>query len=720
MHQKRKEQAMETLNVLVERITFLNEKNGYVVLKAKAKGLKDLVTVVGIMGHINVGSVLEIKGSWKVDTKYGKQFQTTEFKEKIPATRKGIEKYLGSGLIHGVGPVNAKRIVAHFGDETIHVLDHQPERLVEVEGIGSKRAIMIKEAWESQKDIKNVMLFLQSHGVSTAYAVKIYKAYGKDSVSIVRENPYRLADDIWGIGFKTADQIAKHMGFENDSPVRIQSGLKYVLSELSGEGHCYAREDQLIKAAMSILDAGEEIVRDSIKKMIENGNIIADKENAIYLPVFYHSEVKVAQKVSEIMVNPSKYKDSDVEKIVKEENRRIQYHEIQLQAIHTAIRSKMMILTGGPGTGKTTTTLAIIKAFEHLGAKVMLCAPTGRAAKRLSETTRRHAKTIHRMLEYKPGEGFQKNKEYPLQCDVLIVDEASMLDIVLTNHLVKALKNDTVLILVGDVDQLPSVGPGNVLKDFISSSCIPVVKLEQIFRQARGSLIITNAHRINDGEFPYLKGRKNRDFFFIESDEPEEIPDKILSLCQKRLPEYFGIDPINDIQILCPMQRGSTGAYQLNQLLQEHLNPQEKMIKYGGTTYRLMDKVMQIRNNYDKNIFNGDIGRITGIDEINRKVYIHFDGLVKEYQDTELDEIVLAYAMTVHKSQGSEYPVVIAPISTQHFMMLQRNLLYTCVTRAKKVLVLIGSKKAIAMAVKNNKVKDRNTLLDTRIIEQNH
>ncbi|RQD70494.1 MAG: ATP-dependent RecD-like DNA helicase [Tindallia sp. MSAO_Bac2] len=706
---------MEIIRGLVERVTYLNEENGYTVIKVKAKGFQDLVTLVGIMGNINVGSVLEVKGNWKVDPQYGKQFQVIEFQEKIPASRRGIEKYLGSGLIHGVGPVNAKRIVGHFGETTIQVLDEEPERLMEVEGIGKKRAVTIQKAWEAQKDIKNVMLFLQSHGVSTAYAVKIYKTYGNESIPIVSENPYRLAEDIWGIGFKTADKIAKHMGFENDSPNRVNAGLEYVLAELSGEGHCYARKQQLTEAAVSILEIDEELVEKGILRMLEAGKIINDLEDSIYLPVFYYSEVKVARKIANLMEGPSRYGQIDVEKQLKEQKHSIKYHDIQIKAIHKAIGSKMMVLTGGPGTGKTTTTLAIIKTFEQLKAKVMLCAPTGRAAKRLSETTRREAKTIHRMLEFKPGEGFKKNQDHPLNCDVLIVDEASMLDIVLTNNLIRALKNDTVLIFVGDVDQLPSVGPGNVLKDIIASGCIPVVKLERIFRQARGSLIITNAHRINQGDFPYLKGRRNRDFFYMESDDPEEIPEKIVSLCNKRLPQYYGIDPIDDIQILCPMQRGSTGAFQLNQLLQERLNPQDKKINYGGTQFRLQDKVMQIRNNYDKNVYNGDIGRVTGVDEVNRKIFVNFDGLVKEYQDSEMDEIVLAYAMTVHKSQGSEYPVVIAPLTTQHFMMLQRNLLYTCVTRAKKILVLIGSKKAIAMAVKNNKVEDRNTWLARRI-----
>ena len=705
---------METVKALVERITYQNLENGYCVLKVKMPGQRDLITFVGTMGSVNVGAVLEARGTWKTDSRFGRQFEVTEYREKVPATLHGLEKYLGSGLIKGVGPVNAKRIVRFFREETMEVLENNPERLMEIPGIGAKRATMIRDAWEEQKEVKNVMLFLQSHGVSTAYAVKIYKTYREKSVSLVQENPYRLAEDIWGIGFKTADKIASNLGFSHDNPARIKAGIHYVMNELSGDGHCYATSDELTHAGAKILDVTSEQMLEGMGQLIEEKKLMETDEGELYLPVFYHSEEGVARRIAGMLQRPSPFQLTEAA-ILQRLPQKITYDEIQQQAVITAIQSKCMVLTGGPGTGKTTTTMAILSVFESLGARIQLCAPTGRAAKRLAETTRREAKTIHRMLEFKPGEGFKKNEEHPLSCDVLIIDEASMLDIMLTYHLVKALREEAVLIFVGDVDQLPSVGPGNVLKDLIASQCIAVVQLKRIFRQARGSLIITNAHRINQGDFPYLSGKGRRDFFYLEADDPETIPGQILELCQKRLPAYYRIDPIQDIQILCPMQRGSTGTHQLNRLMQETLNPQTNTIQFGQTVYRLHDKVMQIRNNYDKNVYNGDIGRISGIDQVNRVVYIHFDGQTVEYQLSEMDEVVLAYAMTVHKSQGSEYPIVIAPLTTQHFMMLQRNLLYTCVTRAKKVFVLIGSKRAIAMAIKNNRVTQRNTRLDQRL-----
>jgi exodeoxyribonuclease V alpha subunit len=702
---------METVKALVERITYQNHDNGYCVIKVKMSKVKDLVTFVGILGSVNVGSVLEAKGCWKTDTRFGRQFVVQEYRETVPATLQGLEKYLGSGMIKGIGPVNAKRIVQHFKEKTIEVLEETPERLQEIKGIGDSRAAIIRDAWIEQKEVKNVMLFLQSHGVSTTYAVKIFKTYGQSSITAVKDNPYKLADDIWGIGFKTADRIASNLGFTHEDPRRVESGILFVLNELSGEGHCYARKIQLTEACVKTLEVSEELVLDGIHHLCNHKKLISTDDEDIYLPVFYHCETGVARKTIDLMETSSPYAATSDAFIDAKLPTRIEYDEIQRQAVKLAITSKCMVLTGGPGTGKTTTTLAIITIFEALGAKIQLCAPTGRAAKRLSETTRREAKTIHRMLEYKPGEGFKRNENYPLPCDVLIVDEASMLDIVLMYNLMKAVRRETILLLVGDVDQLPSVGPGNVLKDFIHSGCVSVIILKQIFRQAKGSMIIMNAHRINEGQFPSLSGRFKRDFFYIEADDPDTIPDKIVKLCRHRLPAHYHIDPIKDIQVLCPMQRGSTGTHQLNELLQNTLNPQSKKIQFGHTVFRLHDKVMQIKNNYDKNVFNGDIGRISGIDELNRVVYINFDGYTVEYQLSEMDEVVLAYAMTIHKSQGSEYPIVIAPLTTQHFMMLQRNLLYTCVSRAKKAFILIGSKKAIAMAVKNNKVTERNTRL---------
>lgn len=708
---------MEYLSGVVERITYVNEENGFYVIKIKSKGFPDLVTVVGNLASVNVGAAIKLKGDWRHDSKHGKQFSATACQETVPATIAGIEKYLGSGLIKGIGPVNAKRIVKQFKEDTIRVIEEEPDRLVEVEGIGPKRVDMIKKAWQEQKEIKNVMLFLQSNGVSTAYAVKIYKTYGNESINIVKSNPFKLADDIWGIGFRTADKIALQLGFDKNSYERCRSGIIYVLNELSSDGHCYAGRGQLIDETVKMLELDDKLIDSTIDRMIDEKSVILDADDAIYLPAFYFSETGTAKRIREILSLNSMYKSSPPDDIIlklqKEQN--IKYDEVQVEAIKAAALSKFMVLTGGPGTGKTTTTLAIIKVFQKLGARVMLAAPTGRAAKRMSETTGMEAKTIHRLLEFKPPEGYKRNAENPLECDVLIVDETSMVDIILMYNLLKAVSDNTIVILVGDVDQLPSVGAGNVLRDIITSGVVNVVNLKRIFRQAQGSAIITNAHKINKGEFPNLSGGAKSDFFFIEEEDPLKIVETIRSLCVKRLPDYYKVNPVNDIQVLCPMQRGDTGAHNLNTVLQEALNKSDVSIKYGGTLYKLNDKVMQIKNNYDKGVFNGDIGIITSIDTEDRTLLISYDGNEIDYDATELDEVVLSYATTVHKSQGSEYKVVVSPFTMQHYMMLQKNLLYTCVTRAKKVFVLVGTKKAIGMAISNSKIEKRNTMLSLRL-----
>lgn len=708
---------MDYLSGVVERITFINEENGFSVVKIKSKGFSDLVTVVGNIASVNVGAVVSLQGEWKYDSKFGKQFNVHHYKETIPATVAGIEKYLGSGLIKGIGPVNAKRIVKAFKEDTIRVIDEEPDRLIEVPGIGIKRVEMIKEAWQNQKEIKNVMLFLQSHGVSTAFAVKIFKTYGSDSINIVKDNPYRLADDIWGIGFKTADKIAQNMGYDKESYARIRSGVMYALNEFANDGHCFALKDELIKKASELLEVDLEKAETTVKCMLEEKSIMIEGEDAVYLPPFYYSEVGVARRIREITETKSAYSFYNSEDVIENLQREcnIQYDEVQIEAIKNAVVSKFMVLTGGPGTGKTTTTLAIIKAFQRLGAAVLLAAPTGRAAKRMSEATGMEAKTIHRLLEYSPQDGYKKNEDNPLESDVLIIDETSMIDIILMYNLLKAVSNNTVVVLVGDVDQLPSVGAGNVLKDVIESETVTVVRLTRIFRQAQGSAIVTNAHKINHGEYPILKGGKNSDFFFIEEENPEKIVELVRQLCSKRLPGYYKVNPLNDIQVLCPMQKGVVGAQNLNTVLQETLNSCNVSIKYGGTNYKVNDRVMQIKNNYDKNVFNGDMGRITAIDHEEKTVCIKFDDVEVEYDVTELDEVTLAYAVTVHKSQGSEYGFVVAPFTMQHYMMLQRNLLYTCVTRAKKAFVLIGSKKALGYCIRNSKSADRNTKLAERL-----
>lgn len=709
---------MEHLRCVVERITYQNAENGYTVLKTAVKNHKDLVTVVGTMPDTHVGSVLVLEGFWKMDVKYGRQFSVVKWEETLPATVYGIEKYLGSGLIKGVGPKFAKRIVQMFGKDTLDVIEENPDELLKVSGIGKLRVERIKKSWQDQKEIKNIMLFLQSHEVSTAHATKIFKTYGSDSISIVQENPYRLADDIWGIGFKTADMIAEKMGIDKRKFIRLRSGIFYTLNKLSENGHCYAVRDQLIETAVKLLEVDAPELEMTLDEMLRTQDVIREEE-AIYLPPFYFSETGCAKKLLNLLAVKRRVIPDTIRIMsVIQKNTQITYDEIQLQAIQTAVSSKVMVLTGGPGTGKTTTTLGIINAYKMAGCELIMAAPTGRAAKRMSEATGMEAKTIHRLLEYKPPEGYQKNEENPLKGDVLILDECSMIDVMLMYNLLKALPEHMTLVMVGDTDQLPSVGAGNVLKDVISSGKIPVVRLERIFRQAQGSRIIMNAHRINKGEAIDIRGGKDSDFFFAAKDNNEEIVELLVKFCTKNLPQYYHVDPLNDIQVLTPMQKGICGAANLNQILQEALNPTNIFLRRGGTQYRLHDKVMQIRNDYDKEVFNGDIGTISKVDMEDRELTVVFDGREVVYDISELDELVLAYAATIHKSQGSEYPIVVMPVTMSHFVMLQRNLLYTGVTRAKKILVLIGEKKALVYAIKNETTMVRNTRLAKRLCEE--
>ena len=702
---------------MVERITYQNEQNGYSVLKCRARGYQDLVTVVGNMPEVHVGSVLTLGGSWRVDSKYGRQFSVESFEETLPATVYGIEKYLGSGLVKGIGPKFASRIVRAFGADTLNVIEEEPDRLLDVPGIGRVRVERIKKSWVEQKEIKNIMLFLQGHDVSTAHATKVYKTYGSDSIRVVKESPYRLADDIWGIGFRTADTIAEKMGFGHDRYPRLRSGIMYTLNALGNEGHCFATRDQLCKTGAELLEVDQALLSDALDEMLQNGDVFLDGD-AVYLPPFYHSELGTARRLRELLRG-----EGAVSVRTEGLQRRIQtatgmnYDEVQMQAILTAAGSKVFILTGGPGTGKTTTTLGIITAFRASGAKILLAAPTGRAAKRLSEATGMEAKTIHRLLEVKPPDGYQRNEENPLEGDVLIVDECSMIDIMLMYSLMRAIPDSMRLILVGDVDQLPSVGAGNVLRDMIDSDCFPVVRLTRIFRQAQTSRIIMNAHRINHGQMPDLSNGKHTDFFFMERETPEDAAATIVELVRTKLPKYYRI-PSGEIQVLTPMQRGVVGASNLNQLLQESVNPGQDGLRRGGYVFRLRDKVMQIRNNYEKEVFNGDIGTVDRVDLEDRTLTVRFDDRLVEYDATELDELVLAYATTIHKAQGSEYPVVVMPVLMTHYVMLQRNLLYTGITRAKKGLVLVGTKKAIAHAVRTVTVTRRNTKLSERLRQE--
>ena len=705
---------MIKLRCVVERITFQNPENGYCVLRVKVKGYNDLVTLVGNFLDVNAGAVLLVDGEWKIDKRYGQQFVAEKWEETVPATVLGLEKYLGSGLIKGIGPKFAKLIVGRFGLETIEVIENDIKRLYEVPGIGKKRVEKIHESWEKQKDIKEVMLFLQSNGVSTAYAAKIYRTYGKESIEKVKNNPYCLADDIWGIGFKTADGIARTMGYENDDPRRCRSGILYTLNQLSNDGHVYAVKEQLIETAKKLLSVEVEPLESALQEMIGVEDVILEEE-AIYLPPFYYAETGTARKLLNLK-NTSEgslfSKDLDIEAISKKT--KVEYDEVQVAAIRQAAASKVMVLTGGPGTGKTTTTQGIIAAMQESGMSILLAAPTGRAAKRMTEATGREAKTIHRLLEYNPAEGYKYNDERPLEGDVLIVDESSMIDIILMYNLLKAIPVGMRLILVGDIDQLPSVGPGNVLRDIIESGKIPVVRLTRIFRQAQSSRIVMNAHAINAGQFPNISNGKNTDFFFINMEDPQKVADNIIDLVKNRLPKGYHQNPSN-IQVLTPMQRGIVGAANLNMVLQEAINPTGDCLSRSGYTYREGDKVMQIRNNYDKDVFNGDIGFVCSMDIEDRELTVDFDGHQVTYEQSELDELVLAYATTIHKSQGSEYPIVVIPILMTHYVMLQRNLIYTGITRAKKVCVLVGTPKALGYAVRNMTVNKRNTKLSDRI-----
>ena len=713
---------MEKITCTIEHITYQNPENGYAVLQASVKGYRENQTLVGTFHEVTVGAVLIVEGQWRVDKRYGRQFAAESWSETLPATIVGIEKYLGSGLVKGIGPKMAKQIVAHFGLETFEVIENDIEKLLEVPGIGKGRIGKIHDSWEKQKDVKDIMVFLQGHGVSSTYAAKIYKQYGKDSIERVQTNPYCLADDIWGIGFKTADGIAQKLGYENNDPRRCRSGILYTLSQLSDEGHVYAEREQLIAAAKTLLQAEEQPITETLNQMIAAEDVILDTPHdspeAIYLPPFYYAEVGVANKLRRLLQTQTGNLFDRATAVADDSSRigQIEYDAVQLSAIRKAIFSKVMVLTGGPGTGKTTTTLGIIAAFESLGQRILLAAPTGRAAKRMSEATGKEAKTIHRLLEFNPAEGYKRNDENPLDGDVLIVDECSMIDIILMNSLLKAVPSTMRLILVGDIDQLPSVGAGNVLRDIIDSDAIPVVRLTRIFRQAQSSRIVTNAHKINQGLFPDISNGRTSDFFFIRQEDPEQAALEIVNIVRNRIPKAYRI-ATSDIQVLVPMQRSVVGAANLNIMLQEAINPAGDSLARGGFKYRQGDRVMQIRNNYDKDVFNGDIGTVSAVDIEDRSLTVLFDGRTVSYEDSELDELTLAYATTIHKSQGSEYPVVVIPLLMTHFVMLQRNLVYTGITRAKRLCILVGTTKALAYAIHNQTVQKRNTRLKERLHE---
>jgi exodeoxyribonuclease V alpha subunit len=715
----------------IERITYTNNENGYTVAKVRVQGRRDLVTVVGNLVAPTPGEIIRMSGEWTNHPKYGEQFKVVRYKSLVPASVYGIERYLGSGLIKGIGPVMAKRIVEKFGKTTLDVIEERIEKLAEVDGIGEKRIGMIKKAWEDQKEIREVMIFLQTHGVGSGHATKIFKQYGARSIKVVRGDPYRLAADIFGIGFLTADRIAERLGFAKDSELRAEAGILYVLHQLADEGHVYYPYELLVKKCGEVLGVSGEVIVKALAAIEESNLIVIEdlKEDmedltggkrAVYLAKFHLSETSIAARLKTLVSAPESIRRIDPDKAVEWVQRQlaITLARKQVEATRCALENKALVITGGPGTGKTTIINAILKIFSRLGVKIMLAAPTGRAAKRMSEATGHEAKTIHRMLEYSVQKGgFQRNELNPLECDLVIIDEASMIDTILMHHLLKAVPPGATFILVGDVNQLPSVGAGNVLKDIIESGQMEVAELNEIFRQARESLIIVNAHKINNGLLPSFKspGRKHEDFYFIEQEDPEEVLRIILELTMERIPRRFGFDPIDHIQVLSPMHKGVVGAGNLNAELQRALNPTSDGVTRENKNFRVNDKVMQVRNNYDKEVFNGDIGRITRIDLEDQEVTISFDGRDVVYDFADLDEIVLAYAVSVHKSQGSEYPAVVIPILTQHYVLLQRNLVYTAVTRGRNLVVMVGTKKALAIGVKNDKTQKRYTYLRHRL-----
>ena len=713
-----------SLEGVLERVVFSNEENAWSVVRVQVAGYRDLVTAVGNLLGVQPGENLRLTGGWITDPKYGRQFRVSSYATVTPATVNGIEKYLGSGLIRGIGKVMAGRMAAAFGLECLDVIENHPERLTEVEGIGPKRRKEIVRAWEEQREIKEVMIFLQSHGVSTHYAIKIYKAYGAQATNLVRENPYRLANDIHGIGFKSADKIAAALGIPPDAPQRIEAGTLYLLGQGGDRGHLYLPRQALIEEAEKLLGSTAAQVETAVAALAEMEQIVVEEipgsaDPAIYLKSLHSAEVGVSLRVRTLLIQPMLPMEIDLDRALDwfEKAEKIALARQQRQAIRAGLTRKMLVITGGPGTGKTTLVRGIVKILDRKGQRVLLAAPTGRAAKRLAEATGAEATTLHRLLEFNPQtRQFDRNREHPLSCDLLIVDEASMLDTVLAYHVLKAVPDHGRLILVGDVDQLPSVGPGRVLGDMIRSEAVEVVRLTEIFRQAERSLIVVNAHRVNQGSMPILESvDSDGDFFFIERKEPAEIVETLAQLVSKRIPGKFGFNPVDQIQVLTPMNRGPLGTDNLNAVLRDLLNPEGVTVTRGGHSLRVGDKVMQVRNNYDQEVFNGDIGRVKAIDEVEQIVTVAVDNREVVYDFGSIDELTLAYACSIHKSQGSEYPCVVIPLHTTHYVMLQRNLLYTALTRAKRLAILVGEERALRVAVGNRRVRPRFTRLAERL-----
>ncbi len=716
----------------IERITFTSEQTGYTVAQVRVEGQSQPVTVVGNLLAPTTGEMLHMEGEWITHPRYGLQFNVQRHETRVPATEDGIRRYLGSGMIRGIGKVYADRIVDQFGEQALAVIENEPDKLARIEGIGKKRIEMIRKAWDDQKEVRNVMLFLQGHGVSPGYAAKIFRRYGQRSIAVVRENPYRLATDIAGIGFAIADKIAEKIGIDKRDPKRVQAGILHGLWMLAGEGHVFYPYGLLVEHCGELLAVDPERVRTAagelqrahrivIEEIFPGTKALEENEAAVFLPPLYRNEQVIVERIQMLMTRPKAigglHRQSAFQDVLKTLPFRLARN--QKRAVDKSAAEKVLIVTGGPGTGKTTIISSVVRLYSRWTRKILLAAPTGRAAKRMSEATGTAAMTIHRMLEFNFQKGgFQRDEDNSLDCDLLIVDEASMIDTTLMAHLLRAVPDSATVVFVGDVDQLPSVGPGNVLADMIASGRIPVVKLTEIFRQAQTSRIVVNAHRINHGQLPELAlPGELTEFYFIEKRAQEEVRDVILQVVRQNIPRRFGFDPIEDIQVLTPMHKGTVGAVNLNRELQEALNPVGEGIVQGERRFRVGDKVMQTRNNYDREVFNGDIGRIEQIDPVAQQVTVRFEDRPVVYDFGDLDEIVLAYVVSVHKSQGSEFPAVVLPVVTQHYILLQRNLIYTAVTRARKLMVMVGTRKALAMAVGNDAPHKRYTRLQSRIRE---